>query len=152
VATVLELAKLVQKIIPNLILERRRVEFAISRWDKEGKREVEKSLIHLYFDLFDLNVQMPEITGDPVESLVWDHEDWFYPEQTSMTEAEVHKKLIEFYFSLKRMTSALDQLISAIHGITITNNFIQHLAGHISLTSTLLKLDIERLTGEELSG
>lgn len=148
-SSVIELAKLTQKIVPVLILERRRLEFALARWDKEGKREIEKSLIHLYFDLADLNEQLPRITGEIEEPCIWDYEEWFYFEHATMTEAEVHKKLVEFYLSLQRCRKALDEVVKAIVHIA-PNKFISHLAGHIFLTTVFLKLDIERLTGVEL--
>ncbi len=149
-SSVIELAKLTQKIIPVLILERRRLEFAMAHWDKEGKREIEKSLLHLYFDLHDLNEQLPQITGEVEEPCKWEYEQWFYSNHENMTEEEVQKKLIEFYGSLQRMRKALDDVIKATSGIA-PNKFISHLAGHIFLTSTLMKFDIERLTGVELN-
>lgn len=149
--SVLELAKLTQKIVPVLILERKRLEFALARHDKDGMREIHKSLVHLYFDLADLNELLPEISGEPVESCRWDYEEWFYPEHETMPEEEVHKKLVEFYLLLSRARKAINDLICGIMHIS-PNKFLSHLAGHIFLTSILLKLDIERMTGAELSG
>lgn len=149
-SSVIELAKLTQKIVPVLILERRRLEFAMARWDKEGKREIEKSLIHLYFDLTDLNEQLPLVTGETEEPCVWDYEQWFYFEQSDMTDEMVHKKLIDFYNQLQRVRKALDEVIKATARVA-PNKFLSHLAGHIFLTSILLKFDIERVTGVELN-
>ena len=146
-SNILELAKLTQKTVPVLILERRRLEFALAKSDKEGKREIEKSLIHLYFDLADLNEILPQVSGEPVESCVWDYEEWFY--EDVLSEEEVHRKLLSFYETLVRFRKAMDALVSALNRIA-PNKYFSHLAGHLFLTQVLLKHDIERITGAEL--
>lgn len=136
--------------VPALLLERRRLEFAVARHDKEGMREINKTFKHLYLDLRELYNQIASLTGDSGEIPEIDYEDWFLPNQATIGEKELNSRLITYYCKLREFIRALESIATGVEQAGMKVPFFHHLLGHVHLTTLLFRFDLETITGENI--
>lgn len=146
-----ELAVAAKAAIPMLLLERTRLEFAIARHDKEGMREINKTFKHLYLDLRELNQQVGEsFLGMTPETTHFDYEQWFLPNQATIKLEEINSRLIAYHRKLSDFNRSMETLTAKARQLGLKQPFVDHLLSHLHMTTLLLRLDLETITGESL--
>lgn len=146
-----ELATAAKAAIPMLLLEKTRLEFAIARHDKEGMREINKTFKHLYLDLRELNQQVAvQFLGMTPETTTFDYEQWFLPNQATIQLEEINSRLIAYHRKLSDFNRSMETLTAKARQLGLKQPFVDHLLGHLHMTTLLLKFDLETITGETL--
>lgn len=133
-------------LVGIVIDEKRKVEWALFAHDKLGLKEVVKCMTRLYFDLHDMDEALERLTRKP-SSTAAAYEDWFYPDQSSITEAEAHERLLRFYNMAQRLHRLLSEILAALRALNAKEEYLQCLNSHLGLTLIFLAADIRTITG-----
>lgn len=133
-----------------LMDEHRRITFALARHDKPGWMAINKSMAHLHFDIGDVWDGLEKLTSILPDRTLPPYEMWFYLDHKSVEEAEVHKRLEEFYRQGVRFHQLLKAILGELKKVGMTEQGLEMLSGHLWLVFHFLKYDIEQVTGSKL--